>query len=132
MPNLNTQLSLHDVDISDLNWPCAVYCMRRVGYKGTVREFLGEHIADYEEGKIERGSVLVWDITTWSDSPSWRMGNGAPISRHECVDRHYAVYEGDGFCSDVYFPPSSWHCSVRLYELRECEDAPSGVVVFGG
>lgn len=121
---------LYAVDLTDINYPCILYAMRRTCAKGSLQSFI-----DAEQkylGKQEIGDVLVWHLCeddTSRDNANTRIDSHGIISSHIKYDKHYAVYEGDGLVSDTVGLGDMCLINIRIRRLDEIRTKPDGIII---
>ena len=123
-------MTLCDVDLTDLMWSCAVYVMRRIGYNGTIHDFLKLEHHKYHY-PINIGDVVLWDNCDNSYStPAMRVENNLPISDYLKLDKHYAVYEGNDIISDIQLLGDMQLPGIRFRKLSDLHTKPAYIIEF--
>ena len=123
-------MKLCDVDLTDLTWTCAVYVMRRIGYNGTIHDFLKLKYHKYHY-PFNIGDVVLWKHRDTSYStPAIRIENDLPINEYLKLDKHYAVYEGNGIISDIQLLGDMQLPGIRFRKLRDLHTKPAYIIEF--
>lgn len=112
-------MPLCDTSIEDINYPCAVYALRRSGIKMSLADF-------YRAGQpfslhlCKPGAVLVWIMSNVSEEyVPQKMEGRTPISTSLLYDRHFAVYEGDDMVSDTFVENDDSLVRIRVRKLSD-------------
>ena len=122
---------LLDVDMTDVAYVCATYCMRRVGYKGTIHQFLSI-VPDKYTTDILLGDILVWNVDAEGEVPALEISQSTIISSFAKFDRHYGVFEGSELelVSDVRLMGDMLIPNIRLRRLSDLLREPDGIIRF--
>lgn len=119
---------LFDVDITDLQHPCALYVIRRLGLSTTIRNLIETHRYPFNKDTIQIGDVLFWQHENKDyQSYTMQMKGKAIIENHYLFDGHFAVYEGDDLVSDMYFPEDGYP-RIRFRQLANIKQ-PTSVIL---
>lgn len=113
-------MTLHNVSIEDLNYPCVMYAMRRSGMADMdIKEFY--HAGQpYDEKLCTPGAVLIWEIdAAQNDIVAQTIEDSVPISTSVRYDRHFGVYEGNNKVSDTTVVGEHSLVSIRIRRLSD-------------
>lgn len=96
---------LYDVDITDLYWDCAEYALRRTGSLLTLDTLLyseGNKLRSW--GELQVGDILCWFVPEVAHYHlPLQIKDRTLIAPSMSVARHFGVYEGDCYVSDLTF-----------------------------
>lgn len=112
-------MPLCNTSIEDINYPCAVYALRRSGMKMSLDDFYcaGQPFAPH---LCKPGAVLVWTMSNRSrEYVPQRMEGCTPVSTALLYDKHFAVYEGDHMVSDTVVIGSDPIVRIRVRKLSD-------------
>ena len=125
-------MSLLAVDMTDVAFVCATYCMRRIGYMGTIHEFLLIEPEKYTTTTdVLIGDILVWNTNdSRGEVPALEICKGTIISSFIKFDRHYGIFEGNGLVSDVRLMGDMMIPNIRFRRLSDLLREPDGVIRF--
>ena len=123
-------MSLLAVDMTDVAFVCATYCMRRIGYMGTIHEFLLIEPEKYTTTTdVLIGDILVWNIdNAEGEVPALEICKATIISSFTKFNKHYGVFEGNGLVSDIRLMGDMLIPNIRFRRLSGLLREPDGII----
>ena len=119
---------MHKVHLEEFMYPCAHYALQRTGMQGSISELLSTFGSEYSEATVQHGDIVMWENEpTHEEVSTTILANGRVITSQATKDRHYGVYEGGGYVSDLAFDTHSDIPKIRVRELSELRE-PSRVI----
>lgn len=113
---------LNDVCLTEFMWPCLDYVMRRVGYgSARTRENLEMDFSIWpipdDLSEIPEGAILKWENKEGEKAWQTTLKGKVVLETYTFNRGHYAVYEGDGFISDL-----GWQDDTPYIRFRKLAD----------
>ena len=119
---------MHKVHLEEFMYPCAHYALQRTGMPGSISELLSTFGSEYNEATVRPGDIVMWENEpTHEEVATTILDSGLVITSQATKDRHYGVYEGGGYVSDLAFDKHSDIPKIRVRELSELRE-PSRVI----
>ncbi len=124
--------NLKRVDLTDLVFVCATYCMRRIGYRGSIYDFLSivpdKYLDTYSYEDVAIGDILIWETNEPTCTPALEIIDATIISSFIKLDKHYAVYEGNDLVSDTTLIGDMQIPNIRCRRLSHLKYRPDGII----
>jgi len=118
----NTEGILFDVDFTDHAFPCIQYALRRIGLH-EIKAFypLPDNFIKnaFNKDDLRIGDIVVWERSSSTVDFTLTMCNNIPITSELTFGVHAAVYEGNGFISDISFSGESVFPYIRIRLLKD-------------
>ena len=119
---------MHKVHLEEFMYPCAHYALQRTGMPGSISELLSTFGSEYNEATVQHGDILMWEQEPkYEEVATTILANGRVITSQATKDRHYGVYEANGYVSDLSFDKHSAIPKIRVRMLSELRE-PSRVI----
>ena len=95
---------------------------------GSISELLSTFGSEYNEATVQHGDILMWESEPkYEEVATTILDSGRVITSQATKDRHYGVYEANGYVSDLSFDKHSAIPKIRVRMLSELRE-PSRVI----
>lgn len=117
------------VDLIQLAYPCAVYVLARLDVDAHVNDLMNCSYIQYDSiDDINRGDILVWEYhDRMYEDTVLAIDVCGPVNKEILRNKHFALYEGNGFISDIVVWQTSDIPHIRMRKLDECT-IPTGFI----
>lgn len=113
---------MKDIYLENFAYPCVSYVKMRTGSCCSIEQLLSMPCNRYTATTIlEKGDVVVWrhNMDIKITDVMLTIGEHGVITTKARFDRHFGVYEGGGFVSDLTFDNDNHHPRIRLMQMSE-------------
>lgn len=118
---------MEEVTIPELIWPCWAYALARVGKRGLlssvwIHDVMPKILEKYNPDYPVVGGIIVWKHKEPETvyMPVRILEDGRIISKKIAYDYHAAVYEGEGYVTDMVKDESGdIPFIIRMRELEQ-------------
>ena len=120
--------------LAEFLYPCVTYVIRRLGLSISPEELYFMEGEDYTEGSTDLtvGDILVYisdDNDRWCDV-ILKFTDRGPVTTRQHQGKHFCVYEGKGFISDLTFYRDNDTPFLRQMPLSERKKLPKKVIRY--